>query len=67
MEAFFSGFMSLLQVQEIKTLFQLVLIVILSGFIGFERESWNKPAGFRTHVLVGISAVLVMVCRRIFT
>lgn len=62
MEAFFSGFMSLLQVQEIKTLFQLVLIVILSGFIGFERESWNKPAGFRTHVLVGISAVLVMVC-----
>lgn len=57
-----NGIMNLLEVQEIQTLFQLVLIVILSGFIGFERESWNKPAGFRTHVLVGISAVLVMVC-----
>jgi len=30
--------------------------------VGYERESWNKPAGFRTHVLVGISAVLVMIC-----
>lgn len=62
METILNGFMNLLEVQEIKTLFQLILIVILSGFIGFERESWNKPAGFRTHVLVGISAVLVMVC-----
>lgn len=62
MEAIFNGIMNLMEIQEIKTLFQLILIVFLSGFIGFERESWNKPAGFRTHVLVGISAVLVMVC-----
>lgn len=62
MEVIFNGVMKLMQIQEIQTLFQLILIVFLSGFIGFERESWNKPAGFRTHVLVGISAVLVMVC-----
>ncbi len=62
MEVIFNGIMNLMEIQEIKTLFQLILIVFLSGFIGFERESWNKPAGFRTHVLVGISAVLVMVC-----
>lgn len=62
MEGIFSGIMNLMEIQEVKTLFQLVLIVFLSGFIGFERESWNKPAGFRTHVLVGISAVLVMAC-----
>lgn len=62
MDVIFNGIMNLMEIQEIKTLFQLILIVFLSGFIGFERESWNKPAGFRTHVLVGISAVLVMVC-----
>lgn len=62
MEIIFSGITRMMQIQEIQTLFQLILIVFLSGFIGFERESWNKPAGFRTHVLVGISAVLVMVC-----
>lgn len=62
METIFNGIIKMMQIQEIQTLFQLILIVFLSGFIGFERESWNKPAGFRTHVLVGISAVLVMVC-----
>ena len=47
---------------EFHMLAKLILISILSGVIGFERESYSKPAGFRTHVLVGISAVLVMVC-----
>ena len=47
---------------EVETLLKLLLIVLLSGIIGYERESWNKPAGFRTHVLVGISATLVMIC-----
>ena len=41
---------------------RLILGFILAGIIGLERSSWNKPAGFRTHVLVGISAVLVMIC-----
>lgn len=62
METIFQGIQSVCQIQEVETLLKLILIVFLSGFIGFERESWNKPAGFRTHVLVGISAVLVMVC-----
>lgn len=62
MDTFFNGIQNLANVQEIQTLFKLILIIFLSGFVGFERESWNKPAGFRTHVLVGISAVLVMVC-----
>lgn len=52
----------ILSIQEVETFIKLVLIVILSGIVGYERESWNKPAGFRTHVLVGISAVLVMIC-----
>lgn len=41
---------------------KLILGFLLAGIIGLERSSWNKPAGFRTHSLVGISAVLVMLC-----
>ena len=47
---------------EFQTFFKLILITILSGIIGFERENSSKPAGFRTHALVGISATLVMIC-----
>ena len=47
---------------EFHVFMKLFLIVILSGLIGYEREFSSKPAGFRTHILVGISAVLVMVC-----
>lgn len=48
--------------QECQLILKLLLIFILSGFIGLERAALSKPAGFRTHVLVGISAVLVMEC-----
>ncbi|MDD7972780.1 MgtC/SapB family protein [Roseinatronobacter alkalisoli] len=30
--------------------------VIFSGLIGFEREMRNRPAGLRTHMLVGLAA-----------
>ena len=62
MEDFFNAIQNVWQINEIQTLFKLIVIVFLSGFVGFEREVWNKPAGFKTHVLVGISAVLVMIC-----
>ena len=45
-----------------QIVFRLLAIAVLSGFIGLERASQSKPAGFRTHVLVGVSAVLVMLC-----
>ena len=45
-----------------QTVLKLVLGFLLAGIIGLERSSWNKPAGFRTHSLVGISAVLIMLC-----
>ena len=47
---------------EFQTIVKLLLGIILAGIIGLERSSWSKPAGFRTHALVGISAVLVMIC-----
>ena len=45
-----------------ESIFKLVLGFMLAGLIGLERSSWSKPAGFRTHALVGISAVLIMLC-----
>lgn len=62
MSTIIDGFQNLMAIQEFETFFKLVLIVFLAGLVGYERESWKKPAGFRTYVLVGISAVLVMVC-----
>ena len=45
-----------------QSIIKLVLGFVLAGIIGLERSSWNKPAGFRTHSLVGISSVLIMLC-----
>jgi len=35
---------------------------ILTGIIGAERQSVNKPAGFKTHSLIGVSSVLTVLC-----
>jgi len=39
---------------------RLVLSAILGGLVGFERERHNRPAGFRTHILVCLGCCLVM-------
>ena len=47
---------------EFQSILKLILGFVLAGIIGLERSSWSKPAGFRTHALVGISAVLITLC-----
>ena len=47
---------------EVQSIINLLLGFTLAGIIGAERESLNKPAGFKTHSLIGISSVLVMLC-----
>lgn len=42
-------------------IFRLLLATVLSGVIGVERGRKRRPAGFRTHMLVGIGAALVMI------
>lgn len=37
-----------------------ILALIMGGFLGLERGSKNRPAGFRTHMLVCLGATLVM-------
>ncbi len=39
---------------------RVLLAAGLSAVIGFERELHGRPAGLRTHVLVGIGAALIM-------
>lgn len=39
---------------------RLLLAVLLGGLVGFERESRNRPAGFRTHILVCVGSALIM-------
>lgn len=47
---------------ELEACVKLLLGAFLAGVIGYERESWKKPAGIRTHILVGESAVMIMLC-----
>lgn len=39
---------------------KLVLAVVLGGAIGWERETLDRPAGFRTHVLVCVGSAVYM-------
>ena len=39
---------------------RLLLVTVIAGAIGFERERHGRAAGFRTHILVGIGSCLVM-------
>ncbi len=43
-----------------EIILRLFLAVLLGGLIGFERESHNRPAGFRTHILVCSGSALIM-------
>ena len=38
---------------------RLVIITLISGIIGYEREKQNANAGLRTHLLVGITATIL--------
>jgi putative Mg2+ transporter-C (MgtC) family protein len=39
---------------------EVALAILLGGIIGIEREVANKPAGFRTHMLVAGAAALLV-------
>lgn len=39
--------------------FRIMLAIIIGGMIGYERGTNNRPAGFRTHILVCLGATIV--------
>jgi putative Mg2+ transporter-C (MgtC) family protein len=43
---------------DLLLLLRLLLAALLSALLGWERETRGKPAGLRTHMLVGVSAAL---------
>ena len=45
---------------DLVILHRLLLITIIAGAIGYERERHGRAAGFRTHILVGIGSCLTM-------
>ncbi|MDR2355026.1 MAG: MgtC/SapB family protein [Clostridiales Family XIII bacterium] len=47
-------------VNIVSTIVRLVLAVVIGGVIGLERGARNRPAGFRTHMLVCVGACLAM-------
>jgi putative Mg2+ transporter-C (MgtC) family protein len=45
----------------VTIIIRLIMAGVLSGLIGLEREVKRHPAGFRTHLLVGVGSCLLMV------
>lgn len=45
----------------LETFLKLLLAIALGGIIGLEREASQKPAGLRTHILISLSAAMMMV------
>ncbi|MBB6698365.1 MgtC/SapB family protein [Clostridium algidicarnis] len=42
-----------------EIIFRLLMAIVIAGGIGYERESRNRPAGFRTHILVCVGAAVI--------
>ena len=47
-------------ISELQIVGHVVLAMILSAMIGIDREMAEKPAGFRTHMLVGGASALLV-------
>lgn len=51
---------SILDPVQLRILGAMLLSLLLGGLIGFERETANKPAGLRTHMLVAAAVTLIV-------
>jgi putative Mg2+ transporter-C (MgtC) family protein len=46
---------------ELEMVLRLLLASVLGAIIGYQRERSKKPAGLRTHILIGLGAALFTV------
>lgn len=46
--------------KEVMMVLRLIVAAILGGIVGMERGSGDRPAGFRTHILVCVGSALFM-------
>lgn len=47
-------------INVVSVLIRLLIAAFIGGSIGLEREKRNRPAGFRTHILVCVGAAIAM-------
>lgn len=55
------GFRAIDVIQQLEWMVRILLAGLCGGIIGYERESRKKTAGLRTHVIVAVSAALLIV------
>ena len=48
-------------ITELEPILKLIIAFVLSGIVGLEREVSLKPAGLRTHLLVGLGSSLLTI------
>lgn len=53
-------------ISDQEIVIRLLLGALFGGIIGFERQRHGRPAGFRTHLLVSVASVLVMLISEYF-
>ena len=46
---------------EGEMLIRILLAALFSAALGYEREKAGKPAGFRTHIIVGVASALFVI------
>lgn len=49
------------ELNSISILIRLVIAILCGGIVGLERGQKNRPAGFRTYMLVSMGSALVMI------
>lgn len=47
--------------EEYEVIIRVVVAILVGGVIGYERQMTNRPAGFRTHILVCVGAAVVSI------
>lgn len=47
------------QMEPYEIIIRVVVAILVGGLIGYERQMTNRPAGFRTHILVCVGATVV--------
>lgn len=53
-------------IPQLQAMTPILVAAALSGVIGWERQARDRPAGLRTHILVGVGSALLVVIGEIF-
>lgn len=51
---------------DLSIFLRLLIVIVLAGALGWEREATGKSAGLRTHILVGVGSVLFVLIGEMF-